>query len=270
MSQDTPRNPITLKPLVYSTSDADAVTPRRDVTFTGADGGELLMDLYYPPTRTDQRLPVVLLVAGYNDVGFERMLGCRFKAMESVAGWGRLLAASGMVAIAYTNRDPVPDAHALLRHLHESAAALHLDVERLALWACSGHGPAALWVLMANPRAKCAALLYPYTMDLGGSLKVAEAQKSFKFAGAGEGESIEDLPDNVPIFIARAGKDEMPGLNDALDRFVTGALLRNLPISIVNHAAGPHAFDLMDNSRRSREIIEQTLSFLRFHLEITQ
>lgn len=59
----------------------------------------------------------------------------------------------------------------------------------------------------------------------------------------------------------------MPGLNEALDRFVVGALSKNLPISLVNHAAGSHAFDLMDDSDTSREIIRQTLSFLRFHLE---
>jgi len=34
----------------------------------------------------------------------------------------------------------------------------------------------------------------------------------------------------------------------------------------VNHAEGPHAFDLFDNSRTSRDILRQTLRFLRQHL----
>jgi hypothetical protein len=58
----------------------------------------------------------------------------------------------------------------------------------------------------------------------------------------------------------------MPGLNDALDRLVSKMLTWNTPVTLVNHASGPHAFDLFDDSDISREIIRQTLAFLRFHL----
>ena len=44
------------------------------------------------------------------------------------------------------------------------------------------------------------------------------------------------------------------------------ALIDNLPISFVNHAEGAHAFDLFDDSRTSRDILRQTLRFLRQHL----
>jgi len=70
----------------------------------------------------------------------------------------------------------------------------------------------------------------------------------------------------VPIFIARAGKDQFAGVNAALDRFVDRALAANLPITLVNHATAPHAFDLFDDSDGTREIIGQMLAFLRFHL----
>ena len=42
--------------------------------------------------------------------------------------------------------------------------------------------------------------------------------------------------------------------------------IENLPITFVNHAEGPHAFDLFDDSRTSRDILRQTLRFLRQHL----
>jgi hypothetical protein len=48
-----------------------------------------------------------------------------------------------------------------------------------------------------------------------------------------------------------------------MDRFVTGALAHNLPMTLVNHHTGPHAFYLDDDSDASREIIRQTLSFLQ-------
>jgi acetyl esterase/lipase len=71
------------------------------------------------------------------------------------------------------------------------------------------------------------------------------------------------------MFIARAGRDEMPHLNDSIDRFVEKALEANLPITLVNHPEGPHAFDLFDDSEASRNVIEQLLGFLRLHLVAT-
>jgi hypothetical protein len=61
----------------------------------------------------------------------------------------------------------------------------------------------------------------------------------------------------------------MPGLNEALDRFVAKALPCNLPITFVNHPMAPHAFDLFDDSDTSREIIRRILAFLQFHLLTT-
>ncbi|MEO8679996.1 MAG: hypothetical protein ABI665_13170 [Vicinamibacterales bacterium] len=254
-----PQNPITLKGLVYSIPEMAAVKIRRDVPFVAADGGELLMDLYYPPQKGPA--PVVVIVEGYNDVGAERILGCRFKDMVCIDHWGRLIAASGMAAVAGTNRSPLADAHALIRHLRQHAAALDLDESRIGAWACSGHGPVALSVLMSDRRLKCGALLYAYTLDLDGSTAVADAQKMYRFENPGEGKTVAELPADLPLFIARAGKDDL-GLNAALDRFVSGARARNLPITVVNHPDGPHAFDLLDDSETSRDIIKGALAFL--------
>jgi hypothetical protein len=43
-------------------------------------------------------------------------------------------------------------------------------------------------------------------------------------------------------------------------------LIYNLPIRFANHAAGPHSFDVMDDSEASREIIRQILAFMQNHL----
>ena len=60
----------------------------------------------------------------------------------------------------------------------------------------------------------------------------------------------------------------MPGLNEALDRFVCAALTRNLPMTVVNHAGGPHGFDIFDDSEMTRDVIRQILAFLQFHLRM--
>jgi hypothetical protein len=64
----------------------------------------------------------------------------------------------------------------------------------------------------------------------------------------------------------RAGRDQVPGLNATLDRFVAAALTRNLPVTLVNYPSGPHAFDIDDDCEASRQVIRQVLAFLKLHL----
>ena len=78
--------------------------------------------------------------------------------------------------------------------------------------------------------------------------------------------SVSNLPQGLPLFIARADQDQMPNLNETIDRFLVKALSCNLPITFVNHPAAPHAFDLFDDSETSREILRQILAFMKFHL----
>src|SRR3989442_2346823 len=113
---------------------------------------------------------------------------------------------------------------------------------------------------------KCAVLCYGYMLDLDGATGVADAAKMFGFVNPCAGKSVDDLPKDMPLFIARAGQDQLPRLNETLDRFLARALACNLPITFANHAAAPHAFDLFHDSERSREIIRQILAFLQFHL----
>jgi hypothetical protein len=70
----------------------------------------------------------------------------------------------------------------------------------------------------------------------------------------------------VPLLITRAGRDQFPAMNASIDSFIRHGLIENLSITFVNHAEGRHVFDLFDDSRTSRDIIRQTLRFLRQHL----
>jgi acetyl esterase/lipase len=269
MSQDTQQDHISKKKVLYAMPGTDAVTVRKNVVYRAIDAGELTMDLYYPPdSKDDARAPAVIMVTGYPDIGARKMLGCNFNEMESFVSWGRLMAASGLVAVTYTNREPTADVRAMLEHVRQNAAALGIDENRIGVWSCSGHAPTALSLLMPGGQdfLKCAVLCYPYTLDLDGSTLVADAATRWGFVDACAGKSVDDLPREIPLFIARAGQDQMPGLNEALDRFVGKTLACNLPVTVVNHAAAPHAFDLFHDSDTTREIIKSILGFLQFHL----
>lgn len=256
---------ISRKTVLYDIPGTDAVTVHCDQPYGNAGDDALTMDLYLPPNAANgARLPAGVVVAGYPDQGFQRMLGCRFKDMGSSVSWARLIAASGMIAITYTNREPIADAHTLLRFLHDNATTLGIDETRLGLWASSGNVPLALSLLTSN--VTCAALCYGYTLDVDDFTEVADAARTFKFANPCAGESIHALPPEVPLFLARAGHDQTPGLNASLDRFLSEAVAHNLPITFTNHPTAPHAFDLLDDSATTREVIRQILAFLRLHL----
>ena len=113
---------------------------------------------------------------------------------------------------------------------------------------------------------KCAAFLYPFLLDLDGTTVVAEASKVYKFVNRCAGKLIDDLSLSIPLLIARAGQDEFPHLNQTIDRFIARALLRNLPVTLLNHAGGSHAFDLLQESEATRATIRQVLEFLGSYL----
>src|SRR5258706_15154772 len=111
---------ISERTVFYQLPGVEDVPVRRDVPYRG----ELAMDLY-----GDGRAAVIL-VPGYPDPGMRKHVGCGFREMGSTVSWARLIAASGMTAIAYTNHEPVADAHALLQHVRANAPSLGIDPAR--------------------------------------------------------------------------------------------------------------------------------------------
>lgn len=266
MSEARPRHEITLKTLVCEVPNDPAITVRRDIPYSTGDLS-LTMDVYYPPGVPRAGLPAALMVIGYSDVGARAMLGCPFKDMESFAGWARLIAAAGTAAIVYTTgMNPAADLRTLLQYLREPSD-LGIDGGKIVVWASSGHGPNAFQVLMrdVDPPVRAAALCYAFTLDLDGATNVSGAAGTFRFVNPCAGRSVADLSPEIPLFVARCGRDETPGLNTSLDRFVARALSANLPVTVVNHPEAPHAFDLMHDSDASRALIADILTFVKRH-----
>ena len=247
----------------------DGVTVRRDIPYGHANDGRLVMDAYYPPDMSDEgRWPAVIIVAGYPGTMEPRATSLAYKEIGWTVSTAQLIALSGMVAVAYTNREPVADLHALLDHIHDHAESFGIDASRIGVMAVSGNVPTALTTVMrtASRPPACAVFGCGCLLDLDGATDVAEASRQFGFVNPCAGRSVGDLRREVPLFISRAGRDQFPAMNASIDRFMARALAENLSITLVNHAEGPHAFDLFDDSRTSREIVRQTLRFLKQHL----
>lgn len=243
---------VARKTIVLSVPEMNDVQVLREPRY--GEGGTF--DLYRASTAAPAA--TVLFVYGFDNPMFAQGL----RQMGAYSSWGRLLASSGMNAVAYGYQDPVRDIAALIAHLGKNALELGIAPGRLALWAASGNVPMALHVLMTQQpdTFRCAALLYGYMLE------VPEATRQIGVLAPARGRSVDDLPRSLPLLVVRAGNDQTPLLNASLDAFVAAALARDLPLTVINQAGALHSFDLFDDSDASRATIRRVVAFLREQL----
>lgn len=244
--------------IVYRVLGTEEASPR-SLTCLSATDVELHLDIYYPPSAATTPAPVVVIAFGYADPEG------RIRRFGPVTSWARLLAVSGIATVLYGPVTPADDLDAVLSHLRRQGDTLGLDATRIGLFATSGNVPVALSTLMHDSDVRCAALLYGYTMDSDTTV-VRDMASQSGFVNACAGRTIDHLPAAVPMLFVRAGRDQLPGLNDQLDELITRGLSRNLSLALINHPTGVHGFDLFDESAETQRIIRTVVAFLQLHL----
>jgi len=235
----------------------------------GAGDKSHRLDAYLP--ERPGAFPVVLLVHG--GVGADVPL--RPKDWGIYRSWGRLLAASGYVTIAFNHRLGFPepmmaeadqDLSAMLETVRSQARALRGDPQRIALVAFGAGGPLLARPLReAVPGVRALAGFYPY-LDLRPSQwhrKSIQGDALIAFSPAAQLRA--PVAGRMPFFLARAGKDESPDILPGIHAFVAEALAAGTPLTLFNHPEAPHGFD-HEPDPRTREVLEGFLAFLRTHL----
>jgi acetyl esterase/lipase len=245
-------------PVVYSVPGMADVRVREGLVYKTAQDSPLQFD-WYAPAAASAAKPAVILIHG----GPVPTLGVRRSGV--FVSYGRMLAASGMIGIAFDHRllgpdrlrDSASDVADLVRHVREQAGALDIDASRLALWAFSGGGPLLAAPLRERPSwlklvAAYYAVMEPFWGDQDESLSAIAAL----------GRDASNAP---PIVLARAGRD-IPEINSSIDRFVAAANTAGATVDLLTHPTGRHGFDILDSGERSNQIIEHTIATLRQHL----
>ena len=268
-----PPPPITEMPVVYRVPGMDQVRVRRNVVYRTVGETRLELDVYSPADAgATARRPTVVLVHGGP---VPESMRPKPKDWAVFVGYGQMLAASGFTAVSFNHRfhgpgalaDAAGDVAAAVAHVRAHAEELGVDPDRIALWAFSGGGPFLSAPLRERWPFVRAIVAYYAVLDLQvpppgvPSGITDETRRQFSPLGhlAAAGEKTP------PLFVARAGRDN-PWLNATIDRFVQEALARNAALELMTHPAGQHGFDVMDDDDRSREIIAQTLDFLKRRL----
>lgn len=220
-----------LQPLLYPKNSGPS-SVRENVAI-----GEVLADIYIPAATP---APIVFLIHGG-----PIPQGAQMKNIPLYRDYGRLLAGEGFVAVTFGHRyhaandftQSAADVSAVIDYVRADGAG---DPDNVVLWAFSGGGP-----LLALGFDK------PYVRALVDYYAVLEGEPLARAAEI-----------RVPMLIARAGKD-MPLVNEPLGRFLDAALANGVELELLNHAAGEHGFDIVNDDARTRQIIARTLAFLR-------
>jgi len=255
------------RPVALRVPGMDAVRVEKDLVYDPQAG--LKLDAYAPPRAG--RYPVVLLLHG----GVPDEVPVRPKDWGLYRSWGKLLAASGFTTIIPNQRIGFPDprlvladqdAAGALAFVGDHAAKLSADPSRVCLIAFSAGGPLlARFIREHPPSVRCLAAMYAF-------LDVHQWEPYRQHLSPAQREEFSPLvqmervgPAMPPLFVARAGNDEVPTLRDAMDRFAASALAHDAPLQLVNVPGIEHGFEI-DDTPRVRETLRALLRFLGEHL----
>lgn len=265
---------LVMTPVVYRVPGMDKVIVKSDFKYTTANDPNLLMDVYVPPgLAKGERRPAVIFIHG----GAGAFL--KPKDWGVYKSWGRLIAASGMIGVTFTHRLGYPkpllaeaasDVTAAINYIRANADSLNIDKDRLCLAAYSAGGPMLSMAMRDKPDyVRCLVAFYAF-LDIQQSEshrtnETPEMVKQFSPITY----LASDAGKLAPMFIARAGLDEVPTMNDSIDRFIREAISKNASIIVANHPQGVHGFDNQTDDDRSREIIRSAIDFMKIHLRVS-
>src|SRR5262249_55414421 len=262
-----------MMPVVYKVPGMDRVKVVQNLKYTNTDDPNVLMDIYLPPEATrDQKCPTVIFVHGGAKTEYTP------KDWGIYTSWGRLVAASGFVGVTFTHSLEYPgkslercahDVRAAIDYVRANADKYNVDKDCICLIAYSAGGP-MLSVAMNGemPFVRCLVAFYAF-MDIQQS-NFRETETAGTLKAFSPITHLQKEPDKIPpLFIGRAGRDEVPTMDDSIDRFVREALAKNIALTLMNHPQGIHSFDNQKDDDRSHEIIRSAIGFMRTHLIVS-
>jgi tetratricopeptide (TPR) repeat protein len=234
----------TIAPLALQLPGMDKVVIQKGIVYKTLQDTTLNFDIYYPPGFDKKsELPLVIF---NNGVG-----GNEVPTWRVYQDWAKLVALNGMIAINHQSRrgKTLKDSEDLVDYLEQHASELKIDKNRFGVWACSGNVGVGMPLAMQPNRKYIRALVMYY----------------------GAGWKPEDniiKRQDLEIQVVRAGLD-FYDLNKNLESFMLNALKTDAHVEFINYPEGQHAFDVLDNTPRTKMITQQTIDFLKQKLSKT-
>jgi len=260
-----------MMPVVLKVPGTDQVKVVQNLKYTHSDDPNVLMDIYLPPNLSKgEKRPAVIFIHGGARTEYTP------KDWGVFTSWGRLIAASGFVGVTFTHRLQYPnkslengaaDVLEAINYVRANAEQYNVDKERICLIAYSAGGPMLTLAMRGNtPFVRCLVAFYAF-MDIQQSdFRKTETTDNLR-AFSPITYLQNDASKIPPLFLARAGHDEVPTMLDSIDRFIKDALIKSIALNFANHPTGVHGFDNQNDDERSREIIREAIVYIKLHLD---
>jgi hypothetical protein len=235
----------------------------------GGKTDTLSMDIFYPPDhKPGEILPAVIVVNGWPNKA-----DWGSKSYATYQSWGRLIASSGLIAVAYDTRNE-NDLEAVINSIKKNGAKLGIDGNRLGFWSNSSSSGLASNFAFQEGREylKFAVFYYPWIMTPDNFEREEEDATCRQMGCLGpQLPDVKQLRTDLPLFVVRPGKDNPHNLA-IVDHFTELATEAGIPLTLIKLNEGYHGFDLKKFSfgptrDKAIEIIKQTLEFMKEHAD---
>jgi hypothetical protein len=215
--------------LAFPAPAAD-ITVAMDVEYARVGTTRLAMDVYKPNAASGARTPALIF--------FNRATGAD-RSGRFYAAWARAAASRGIVGILPDLRQGSEAADFALLVAYLSAHAAEHGIAGLAVYAGSGNVSNAFPAVEDPKQTAIGAAVMYY-----GSAPIRE----FRL--------------DLPVLYVRAGLDRPP-VNESIASLTALAVSQNAPVTLLNYAGGHHAFEIVDDTDATRQVIDQTLDFVK-------
>jgi dienelactone hydrolase len=224
-AQATPPQP----PLAFP-SPAPNIVVATDVEYGRSGATRLAMDLYKPDAAAGAKVPALIF--------FNRATGAD-RSDRFYASWARTAASNGLIGILPDLRDgtEAADFRLLVSYLERHGAEHGID--SIAVYAGSGN------VFAALPAVEDPALT---------SIKAA-----VMYYGTAP---VQQFRLDLPVLYVRAGLDRPP-VNESIGKLAGLAVSQNAPVTLVNYSGGHHGFEGADVNDATRQVIIETVEFVK-------
>ena len=140
----------TQRRVVYSIPDMEQTRVESNITYKTIEDKALKLDIYYPAHyQRHTPLPAVILVHGDGPTSYLEHI----KDSQQYTSWGKLIAASGLIAITANHRSTrgltnvvgvANDVDDLISYVREQNHTFNINPDVIGIWTCSADIPFAL------------------------------------------------------------------------------------------------------------------------------
>ena len=213
----------------YPEPSASSYRVMQGIRYAVGDTTPLLMDVYRP-AQSGGVSPVLV----FHTLGVQR-------ANPGAVAWARIAASKGLVGVIADLRSAAlaEDFRSVLDHLMTRGREYGIDTAAITAMGGSNNAYNLMRTAQERPDPRLKAVVAYYA-----------------------GSEVTRFRRDLPVLLIRTGLDR-PFVNASLDSLVARALAQNAPITVINFPAGHHGFEYSDGDAITRDLIDQTIDFVK-------